>query len=447
MRLAPASSVFLAVERAVRDAAQAVGVMVRFTATGGEHRLDADVLGAIRDALIQLARNAVAHGIDHPAERAAKGKPPEGQIALHVERHGPDVAFTITDDGRGLDLDGLRAAAARAGHREPLGEGEIVHLLLAGGLTTRRAATQIAGRGVGLDLVRSIVSRLHGGITLANTPGHGVKVALRLPVSLRSLRYLRLESGAVAALLPLDAVRRTVRLADAALGVLGGQTHVTIDDAAVPLLTVDDVLTGAAGLEARVAVVLTAGDALVALAGQQFGETAETIAQALPPLSGAVGLIRGIALDADGRILPVLEPSALAGRTSSVTRPLQSRREHRVLVIDDSVTTRMLEQSILEAAGFTVDMAASAEEGLICAASTPYDLFIVDVEMPGMNGFEFVAAARQDDALARTPAILVTSRGSDEDRQRGADAGARGYIVKGEFDQDTFLGLVRRLVA
>jgi two-component system chemotaxis sensor kinase CheA len=322
-----------------------------------------------------------------------------------------------------------------------------VHLLLSGGLTTRPAATQIAGRGVGLDLVRSIVSRLHGGIALANTPGRGVQVELQLPVSLRSLRYLRLESGAAAALLPLDAIRGTLRLADAALGVLGGQAHVTIDGAAVPLVSVDDVLTGETSLDARVAVVLTTGDTLVALAGQQFGETAETIAQALPPLSGAASVIRGLALDADGRILPVLEPSALAGRTSSVAPSRPPNRERRILVIDDSVTTRMLEESILEAAGFAVDVAASAEEALICAASATYDLFIVDVEMPGMNGFEFVAATRQDEALARTPAILVTSRGSDEDRQRGADAGARGYIVKGEFDQETFLGLVRRLVA
>lgn len=446
MRLAPAGSVFATVERAVRDAAQASDVLVTFSGSGGEHRLDADVLDTLRDALIQVARNAVAHGIEPPRRRAAAGKPPEGRVALAVERRGTGVAFSIADDGRGLDVDGLRRAAAAQGHRPDLSEPDLIDLLLAGGLTSRRVPNQIAGRGVGLDLVRAVVARLHGELSVTNASGRGVTVDILVPASMRSLRYVRMESGSCAALLPLDALRGTLRLADVAAVTLDGRRHLLIDGETVPLLSLDRLLSAEVPDVNQIAAIVATGTGRLAVAAARFGEAAQTVAQALPPLTGATAVVRDIALDPDGGIVPVLEPTALAAVMADEAGSTAEPRSPRLLVVDDSVTSRMLEQSILEAAGFKVETAASAEEALRTAAQTAYDLFIVDVEMPGMNGFEFVEATRADAALARTPAILVTSRSSEADRRRGVGAGARGYVVKSEFEQDSFLDLVRRLV-
>jgi two-component system chemotaxis sensor kinase CheA len=458
LRLAPASMLFVALERAVRDAAQAGGVQARFVASGGEHRLDTDVLLALRDALIQLVRNAVAHGIEPPAGRATAGKPSEGIVSLHVERRGADLAFIVSDDGRGLDLQALRRAVRRAGGDEQalldggMAEAAIIERLLEGGLTSRESVSQLSGRGIGLDLVRAVVARYGGHTAVRNTPGRGLAIELVLPVSARSLSYLRVESAGDAALLPLDAVHGTMRLAGSAMMEIDGRQHLLAGGRPLPLVALDALFATAdgdsRGGEQQVAALVEAEGALIAVAAERFGEASIAIAQALPPLSAVSRTVRAIALDDDGRVLPVLEPVELlkVAMRAAVARPRRERRVPRLLVVDDSITTRMLEQSILESAGFVVETAASAEEALERAAAASYDLFIVDVEMPGMNGFEFVAATRADAALERTPAILVTSRSAEADRRRGLDAGARAYIVKGEFDQDVFLNTVRGLV-
>jgi two-component system chemotaxis sensor kinase CheA len=451
MRLASAGSVFTTIERAVRDAAQASNILARFEAMGGEHRLDADALLLTRDALIQLARNAVAHGIEPAAARAAAAKPPEGVVSLVVQRRGADVAFTLSDDGRGLDLARLRQAAGASGLGDRLSEEDIIGLLLDGGLSSRDSVSQIAGRGVGLDLVRATAARVGGRVRLRSQPGRGVSIELRVPVSLRSLRYLRLESGDAAALVPLEAVRGSARVADMAVADIDGRPHLVVERRPVPMIGVDAILAGrarGARESERVAALVEAEDGLVAVCAERFGETGTTISQRLPALAAATAAVRGVAVDESGLAIAVLEPAELGRLASQVAAVAAApvRSAPRLLVIDDSITTRMLEQNILEGAGYEIDTAASAEEGLARAAGVPYDLFIVDVEMPGMSGFEFVERARADAALAGIPAILVTSRSSAADRRRGLEAGARAYIVKGEFDQEVFLGTVRGLV-
>jgi two-component system chemotaxis sensor kinase CheA len=176
--------------------------------------------------------------------------------------------------------------------------------------------------------------------------------------------------------------------------------------------------------------------------------TARIVVRPLPELAPASPIVAGASLDAGGNPQLVLDPDGLVaaaqGEGAAEAEPIPVR--HPVLVVDDSLTTRMLEQSILESAGYEVDVAASAEEALEIARRKRYALFLVDVEMPGMDGFAFVERIRSDPALLDIPAILVTSRAGEEDRQRGRDAGARGYIVKSEFDQAELLTMIRPLI-
>jgi two-component system, chemotaxis family, sensor kinase CheA len=461
LRLLPARSVFPSLERAARDAAQALGKKVEFSASGGEVRLDAHVLAALRDALIHVMRNAVAHGIESESARGRAGKPLAGRITISVERRGHRVAFVCQDDGRGIDVEAVRRVAAGRGMvssvtaspNSPPDTQEVCRLLLqGGGLTTASTVTEVSGRGVGLDVVRETAERLKGEVGLRSVPGLGVTLEICVPVSLSSLSALVVDVSGIAASVPLEAVQRTLRLVDADIARSAERDSIVYEGNVIPFMPLARALrrptVSDRGRRHWSVVVVRAGTSLAAVGVDKLMGTANVVVRPLPSQAEAEAVVAGAALDAEGHPQLILDPEALVALASTgrgaVAEPSSSPRLP-LLVIDDSLTTRMLEQSILESAGYEVELATSAEEALGKAKDKRYGLFVVDVEMPGMDGFEFVARTRADAVLCETPAILVTSRGSVEDRRRGKDAGARGYIVKGEFDQGQLLQTIREL--
>ncbi len=457
LRLMPAGSVFPSLERAARDAAHSVGKKIAFDASGGDIRLDAHVLAALRDALIHVVRNAVAHGIESEPERATARKPIAGRVALSVERRGHRIAFVCRDDGRGIDVEAVRRVAASRGllplAASPPDTQEVLRLLLQGGLTTASTLTEVSGRGVGLDVVRETAARLKGETTLRTEPGVGATIEICVPVSLSSLPALLVDAAGIAASLPLDAVRQTLRLAASDIARSADSDSIVYEGNVIPFVPLARALRRQAssdrGKRHWSAIVVQSGAALAAIGVDRLLGTANVVVRPVPSRADVDAIVAGAALDSEGHPQLVLDPAGLVA-AAQVGRGAfadpESAPRWPVLVIDDSLTTRMLEQSILESAGYQVELATSAEEALGKARDRRYGLFVVDVEMPGMDGFEFVARTRADPLLRETPAILVTSRGSGEDRQRGRDAGARGYIVKGEFDQGHLLQTIRDLI-
>ncbi|HEX7602066.1 MAG TPA: response regulator [Polyangiaceae bacterium] len=456
LRLLPASSAFASLERTTRDAAHSLGKQAAFEAKGGDVRLDAHVLGVVQAALVQMVRNAVAHGIESEAARTKAGKAPRGRVELEVLRRGNRIAFICRDDGAGIDLEAVRRVAKARGlapsEVNDLGAEGLVGLLLEGGLTTSVAVTEVSGRGVGLDVVRAAAARLGGQVTVATEPGRGTTIELVVPVSLSSVDALLVQAGGVVAAIPLDAVRRTLRL-DVADVVRAGGTSVVHEGEMIPFVPLSRPLRAAAlpapALRMSSAVVVEGANARVALGVDRLLGTARVVMVPLPSMAASEPLVAGLSLDAEGNPQLVLDPEQLVLAALGATTEAAQREPTAlapVLVIDDSLTTRMLEQSILESAGYRVELATSAEEGLEKARRKRYGLFLVDVEMPGMDGFEFVALTRADPVLREIPAILVTSRDSPDDRRRGSDAGARAYIVKGEFDQGLLLDTIGKLL-
>jgi two-component system chemotaxis sensor kinase CheA len=456
LRLFPASSLFAALERSARDVGHALGKAVTFAASGGDVRLDAQVLHVVQGALVQMVRNAVAHGIETENERTRAGKPPAGRVELEVARRGTRVAFICRDDGRGVDVGAVRRAAARAGlisaaAAERLDEDAVLRLLFKGGLTTSRTATETSGRGVGLDIVGEASARLAGDVTVQTVPGAGTRIELVVPISLSSLDALLVEAGGVKAAIPLDSVRLTLRLTKDDVVRTAVGDSIVYEGRVIPFVPLAASIRGnpaRSDAGAWTAVVLEGNAALAALGVDRLLGTANVVVRSLPALAPADPLIAGAAMDSEGTPQLVLEPVGLvaaAQRARGQSGALEARPAAPILVIDDSLTTRMLEQSILESAGYEVDLATSAEEGLEKARRRTYQLFLVDVEMPGMDGFAFVERTRADPVLRETPAILVTSLNSPEDRRRGAEAGAYAYIVKGDFDQALLLDTIRRL--
>ncbi len=458
LRLLPAQAIIPSLARAAREAAGALGKQVDVAAVGEDVRLDAQVLAVLRDVLLHLIRNAVAHGIEEEEERRGRGKPPAGRIDIQVRRAGSRVIVLCRDDGRGMDLAAIRRAAVRKGavseaDAEALGLKDAIDLILKGGLSTS-AVTRISGRGIGLDVVRDAVTRLKGEIRIETAAGEGTTIEISVPVSLTSVRALLVESAGIVAALPLESVRETLRLSAADIVDTGAGQSIAFNGSAIPFLPLSEALgrntTATNGNTERIAAIVTADSAVAALGVRRLLGTGVILVRALPPLAAAKPVIAGGSLDAEGNPLLVLDPEVLVAEARSARR----RGEHLaaaprapILIIDDSLTTRMVEQSLLESAGHRVECAASAEEAIEKAHQRRYSLFLVDVEMPGMDGYQFVSRAHDDPMLREVPSILVTSRGSPEDRRRGQEAGARAYIAKSEFDQAQFLETIRQLVA
>jgi two-component system chemotaxis sensor kinase CheA len=458
LRLTPVSTLFTFLERAVREVAASAGTRITFSASGGDVRVDAVVLNTVQGALLHIVRNAAAHGIEPAAVRRQAGKTDDGRIGLTVRQQGRQVIFTCADDGRGVDLDAVRDLAARragdTGIAPPADTPALLRTLLRGGISTTRQVTDLSGRGVGLDAVREAAERLGGEVALHTEPGAGTSVVLTVPLSVASLPALVVEAAGSAVAIPLDAVRRSLRLGSDEIVRTAQHATVLVDGQALPLAPLASLATSArtaaiAGNGRASAVVVrgASGAAAVFTVDRIVGAT-PVLLKPLPRFAPATPVIAGAALDAVGDPLVVVDPDRLVAgaRDASRSEPAPAAARPRVLVIDDSLTTRMLEQSILESAGYEVALATSAEEGLELARASHHALYLVDVEMPGMDGFAFVERIRADATLKDVPAILVTSRSAPEDRQRGLDVGAQAYIVKGEFDQGVLLDRIKVLV-
>ena len=470
LRLISAQTVFASLARSVHDAAQTLGKRVSFDASGGEVRLDANVRALLRDALMHVVRNAVTHGVESEAERIALAKPPSGQVRLEVLQRGSRVVFVCTDDGRGIDVEAVRKAAVARGIvqtavAKSLSADQVIALLGsvgAVGLTTSREVTELSGRGIGLDVVRATLSQLKGEMRIRSEPGLGVSVEVQVPISIAALQGLVVEAGGTRVAIPLDAVKQTLQVRDKEVARKAEGDSILYGGKVIPFLPLELILrrkgSGGTNSANRVnpgfwsAVVVQTEGRYVALGVDRLLGAVDIVMRALPGVVEADTVVAGASLDAEGTPQLVLDPAGLVafaenrrGNTFNTAAEVQVQPAP-ILIIDDSLTTRMLEQSILESAGYQVELAVSAEDGLIKAHAHRYSLFIVDVEMPGMDGFSFVAQTRADPLLHDIPAILVTSRDAVDDRLRGQQVGANAYVIKGEFNQMQLLQTIRTLI-
>jgi two-component system chemotaxis sensor kinase CheA len=449
LRLVDVSVLFPELERAVHDASRTLGREIAFSAQGFKVGIDAHVLGELRGALLHLVNNAVAHGIEDAEERRACGKSARGAVTVRVERRGARVAVRVEDDGRGIDT----AAVRRAAEARPFLRGldpslSPEALIFEPGLSTAAQVSDLAGRGVGLDAVREAVSRCKGTVAAFPLEHAGTCFEIVVPSSLTAVRALAVTALDQICLVPLEAIESTVHLADARIVGRGADTVIAHGDVNVPFRALAAALDPTVSNPmTRVGVLVHTRQGRLMLGVESLGETREVIVQPLPRAAGACPFAAGAAFDALGDPQLVLDLDGLHGLHVLPRQVASGAAQQPLLIIDDSLTTRMLEQSILETAGYNVELASSAEEGLSKLRENTYALVIVDVEMPGMNGYEFTQKLRASPVFGRLPVIMVSSLASVESRRRGEEAGISAYIVKGEFDQGRFLRTVAELLS
>jgi two-component system chemotaxis sensor kinase CheA len=442
MRTLPLSSITAPFPRAVRDLAAAEGKEVELAVAGADTQLDRVILEGIADPITHLLRNAVAHGIEDPDKRERAGKSRRGAVELRAEQRGGMVAISVSDDGRGVSPELLERANE---------QGSLAEVLATAGFSTAVEVDALAGRGVGLDAVKSHVETLGGSIEVLSEPDRGMEVILLLPITLALLNVLLCERGGQPFGVPVSSIREIVTVGET--GSLGGRPSLEHRDEAVSLGDLAEMVGAAASplRPAAPAMILASSTRAVAIACDRLLGDRELVVKSLGPLLADVPGYLGAGILGDGRVTLILDPNRLLDMpplgSSLLAASPQKRAPQKVLVVDDQFSVRELQRSILEAAGYRVETARHGGEALRHLATDPdVDVVLTDVQMPEMDGFELVKAIREDAAHASLPVVIVTSKGGEEDRRRGAQEGADAYIVKAEFDQQTLLETIARLV-
>ena len=461
LRVRPFADIAELLPRAARDVAASLGKEVQLVVEGQDVEADRTVLDALREPLLHLVRNAVDHGIEPAAGRERNGKPREAKVTVRAELAGDRLHVTVADDGAGLDVAAIRAALRERGRPVPDDDHEVAMTLFESGFSTRQVATAISGRGVGLDIVRTTVERLGGTVDVDWAPGAGTRFLLEAPVSVATLRALMVQAGGQMFAVPAAFVDRVVRVRRQDIRIAEGRTMLSVDDTLVPLTTLSAMLgpplsEPAADADLSI-MILSAAARRLAIAIDELVEEREIVARPLEHAGDeAAAHFSGAALIDGTQVALVLNAGALvtaSGRGGARAhaaglgqQAAAAPRQPHILVVDDSITTRTLEQSVLGAAGYRVTTAVDGADAWRIVREGGVDLVVSDVEMPRMDGLELTTTIRASAAHAALPIILVTSLDTPEQRARGLEAGADAYIMKSSFDQDTLLGIVRQLI-
>ncbi len=444
--------------RVVRDVAHDVGKDVRLVVTGDEIEADRVVVEALREPLLHLMRNAVDHGLETEEERRVSGKPAQGIIELAVTLRGDRLRLTISDDGRGLDHAAIRRALEQRGRPVPSDAAALQHTIFEEGLSTRDRATTLSGRGVGLGIVRVSIERIGGMVEVRSVAKRGTTFILEVPLSIATLRALTVQVGQTLFGIPSTFVERVDRVRVGRITNVDGRAMLTTPGAMPTPVTSLAALLGPPFTES------TADDVLhivtVALGGRRLGlvvddlhDERELVLRRLEHVgAAAAALTVGTALLGDGEVVLVLGVAALVGSGHSGTSLRMAAEDRfdpatrRILVVDDSITSRTLEQSVLAAAGYDVVVAVDGLEAWRVIERGGIALVVSDVEMPHLDGIGLCERIRASQSHAALPVILVTSLDQPAQRARGLEAGADAYVTKSGFDQDTLLTTIRQLL-
>jgi two-component system chemotaxis sensor kinase CheA len=452
--------------KVVRDLSRDQGKEAQLEIHGEEVQLDKRILEEIKDPLIHLLRNSVVHGVETPERRRALGKPPRAAITLRVAAiDGDRVEIAVSDDGAGIDVAALKADAVKRGlltaqAARKLGEPQALALIFEADVSTSPAVTELSGRGLGLAIVREKAEKLGGRVSVESRRDVGTTLRISLPVTLATFRGIQIAVADRLFVLPTAQVERGLRFKPQDVQTVEGRETLSLNGRAVALVRLADVL----GLPATApatnagtstpAVILGAGGERMAFAVDALLDEQEVLVKQLARPLVRVRHIAGATVLGSGRVAPILKISDLLKSAKTAGSPARivagvkpaPARTQSILVVEDSITSRLLLKGILESAGYRVKTAVDGLEAFTTLRTETFDLVVSDVEMPRLNGFDLTASIRADRKLSALPVILVTALATREDREHGIEVGANAYLVKSSFDQSNLLDAVRRLV-
>lgn len=452
--------------RLVRDLARSLDKQARLEILGEATQVDRDILQKLEAPLGHLLRNAVDHGLERADERLASGKAAEGVVRLEARHNAGMLQVVVEDDGRGVNLERVRAAVVDRQLVEPetargLSEAELLEFLFLPGFTMKETVTEISGRGVGLDVVQDMVKQVRGIVRIVSQAGRGTRFQLQLPVTLSVVRTLLTEIEGEPYAFPLTSIGRAVKVPKDKIELAEGRQHFQLDGRSIGLVTAHQILgiaqPASDGDELSVIVAGDAAHAYGVIVDRFLGER-ELVVQPLDPLLGKVKNIGAAALMEDGSPVLIVDTDDLIRSVDKIcaesrltgvrdgTAARTEKKRKRVLVVDDSMTVRELERKLLGNLGYDVEVAVDGMDGWNAVRTGRFNLVVTDIDMPRMDGIELVSLINRDPNLKSVPVMIVSYKDRDEDRRRGLEAGAAHYLTKGSFHDESLAQAVIDLI-
>jgi chemosensory pili system protein ChpA (sensor histidine kinase/response regulator) len=477
----PIGNLYTRLSRTARDAAKVCGKSVDLELIGEDTRLDNNIVQQITDPLIHLVRNAIAHGIEDASAREQSGKPARGKVTVRAFHRGNHVFIEVQDDGSGLDYERIRRTGVAAGlvsavEAEHLSENELRAFLFHPGFTTAESKNEVAGRGVGLDVVRNNVHSLNGEIEIQSEPAKGTCFGVKVPLTLIISQALFIRSGATVLAMPLAVVEEIRRLRPAEIEDIGGKLLTKVRGVVTEVVRLDSAL-GLPPIEPNngymnMVIVRAAGRQVGVVVEEVLGKD-EVVIKNLGQYLRRVKLFPGATISTDGSLILLVDVNRLAGTTAAevdvVVPSANAARifgpgalavasgsipaaavdepaaEKVVVIADDSISVRKFVGRILEKAGYSVKLASDGLEAAELVAQVGCHLVITDIEMPRMNGYELMSHLRQDPATRRIPVLVVTSRAGAKHRERAMKEGAASFLTK-PVQEEQLLAVVEELM-
>ncbi len=467
--LLPFSSLTDIVPMIVHDLSREFGKEIELTITGAEAEIDRRILEEMKDPLIHLIRNSIDHGIEKPDLRVLNGKSPRGSIKINIyQESGRKLELVLSDDGKGIDREKLKVAAlknsvATKQNLDQMSDQEILSLVFSSGVSTSSIITDLSGRGLGMAIVAAKVESLGGFITIQSEAGQGTSFVISLPLTLSTFRGVIVRVFNQYFVVPTSSVEQVMRIKPGDIQYAESKPFISRNRENIALVKLSDTLgveerqhNSAKELAPPVLIITNAHHKIAFIVDEVLGEQ-EGIVKDLGPQLLHIHNLSGATVLGNGQVISILHIPELmesALKAKSARSPFEhtdelndsAKQQLKILVAEDSITSRMLLRNILETAGYLVKIAVDGLEAFQYLQNEHFDLVVSDVEMPGMNGFELTSKIRSDPRLTAIPVVLVTALSSDWDRQRGLEAGANAYIVKSNFEQSNLLEVVERLI-
>lgn len=464
LRLIPASSLLRNVTRLVRDLAIELDKKIKLEINGDGIKMDKMVLEGLKDPIIHLLRNAIDHGIEPPDIRKQNGKSEIGLIRIDVIDEGDQIFLKITDDGAGINYKKIASMAElkniiSKSELDNMDKKDVFGLIFRSGFTTKEIITDISGRGIGLNVVKSNLEKIKGDVTITSEPGKGSTFQLRVPLTLSSDSGLTIRSGGQVFVIPSSTVERVMLLQRSDIKEVEGSQVIIFDNKPILVRRLSDILKleqqEYAIQDQLPVIVLKKGLDVVALLVEEIIGEREIVIKPLSPPLVNVSCVAGGTLSGSGQVIIVLNASDVINTAMSLakenifktsTHIINSDSRHHILLVDDSITTRTLEKNMLENNNYKVTVAVDGVQAWDLLQKDVFSLLITDIEMPNMNGIDLTERVKQSEKLHNLPVIIVTSLGNDAQKKRGIDVGANAYIVKHDFESKELLEIVAQLV-
>jgi chemosensory pili system protein ChpA (sensor histidine kinase/response regulator) len=455
IRMVPFASVSERLFRIVRQAAKETDKRAVLDIKGGQVELDRSVLERITAPFEHMLRNSVAHGVEPPAERLKKGKPEMGEIRIEVRQEGNEIVLAVLDDGAGLNFDRIRAKALSQGLIKPEdapSDREIAEFIFHPGFSTAQEVTQLAGRGVGMDVVKSEIAALGGRVELDSEPGKGTRFTIYLPLTLAVTQAVMVRAGGVLYAVPAVMVEQVRQIKAAELASYQAAGETTWQTRRYPFRYLPRLLGNPDFVpEARrvtPVMLLRTGQTTVALQVDEVLGSQEIVVKNTGPLLARVAGITGATVLGNGEIVLIINPVILAGREGTAVRgpvretPVQEAPEApatpTVMIVDDSLTVRKITGRLLARENYNVLTAKDGVDAMEQLQDTLPDVMLVDIEMPRMDGFDLTRNIRADSRLKGIPIIMITSRTADKHRNYAKEIGVNVYLGK-PYQEDELL--------